>query len=121
VSADSARDPRAEAERLVAAALATASVAARSLGHVATGSGECCVCPVCKGIAAVREPSPEFAERLATAAGDLAAGVASVLRAFSAPDRAPAGATAPGEPASSPDDSGTDHSGTDHSQAEGRP
>ncbi|MEW2331888.1 hypothetical protein AB0880_29305 [Micromonospora chersina] len=48
----------------------------------ATGSPECCVCPVCRGIAAVRDPSPEFAERLATGAGDLAAGVASLLRAF---------------------------------------
>ncbi|MET8067335.1 hypothetical protein ABZS65_27280, partial [Micromonospora sp. NPDC005313] len=48
----------------------------------ATGSPECCVCPVCRGIAALRDPSPEFAERLATGAGDLAAGVASVLRAF---------------------------------------
>ncbi|MEV6519938.1 hypothetical protein AB0M37_29575 [Micromonospora chalcea] len=48
----------------------------------ATGSPECCVCPVCRGIAALRDPSPEFAERLATGAGDLAAGVASMLRAF---------------------------------------
>ncbi|MFF0655487.1 hypothetical protein [Micromonospora tulbaghiae] len=48
----------------------------------ATGSPECCVCPVCRGIAALRDPSPEFAERLATGAGDLAAGVASLLRAF---------------------------------------
>ncbi|MGA3563967.1 hypothetical protein [Melissospora conviva] len=50
---------------------------------VATGSPECCVCPVCRAITAVRDPNPEFAERLATGAGDLAAGVASLLRAFS--------------------------------------
>ncbi|WP_200209679.1 MULTISPECIES: hypothetical protein [Micromonospora] len=56
----------------------------------ATGSAECCICPVCRGIAALRDPSPEFAERLATGAGDLAAGVASLLRAF-----APAEATRP--------------------------
>ncbi|MEU9825845.1 hypothetical protein [Micromonospora chersina] len=56
----------------------------------ATGSPECCVCPVCRGIAALRDPSPEFAERLATGAGDLAAGVASLLRAF-----APAEPSAP--------------------------
>ncbi|MFC6020517.1 hypothetical protein ACFP2T_30645 [Plantactinospora solaniradicis] len=49
----------------------------------ATGSPECCVCPVCRSIAALRDPSPEFAERLATGAGDFAAGVASLLRAFS--------------------------------------
>lgn len=84
------RDPRAEAERLVAAALATASMAANGLGHLATGSGECCACPICRGIAALRDPSPEFAERLATAAGDLAVGVASVLRVFGTASGAPA-------------------------------
>jgi hypothetical protein len=81
------RDPREEAERLVAAALAAMSMAARSTTGFATGSAECCVCPLCKAIAAARDPDPDFAERLATGAGDLAAGVASVLRAFGA--RAP--------------------------------
>ncbi|OKI48840.1 hypothetical protein [Micromonospora sp. CB01531] len=59
----------------------------------ATGSPECCVCPICRGIAALRDPSPEFAERLATGAGDLAAGVASLLRAFAPAE--PAGADKP--------------------------
>ncbi|MFG2068084.1 hypothetical protein ACGFKZ_14655 [Micromonospora tulbaghiae] len=70
----------------------------------ATGSPECCVCPVCRGIAALRDPSPEFAERLATGAGDLAAGVASLLRAFTSaePERPADGAAA------APDGSG-DH------------
>jgi hypothetical protein len=76
------RDPREEAERLVATALATLALATRGATGFATGSAECCVCPVCKAIAAARDPDPEFAERLATGAGDLAAGVASVLRAF---------------------------------------
>jgi hypothetical protein len=49
---------------------------------IANGSEECCVCPVCRAIAAVRDPSPEFAERLATGASDLAAGATSILRAF---------------------------------------
>ncbi|GAB7047456.1 hypothetical protein [Catenuloplanes indicus] len=49
----------------------------------ATGSAECCVCPVCRAITMVRNPTPEFAEQLATSAGDLAAGVAGLLRAFS--------------------------------------
>ncbi|WP_433282418.1 hypothetical protein [Micromonospora sp. CA-244673] len=63
----------------------------------ATGSPECCVCPVCRGIAALRDPSPEFAERLATGAGDLAAGVASLLRAFTPAEPAgPGGPTAAG-------------------------
>jgi hypothetical protein len=48
----------------------------------ATGSADCCVCPVCRVIAALRDPSPELAERLATAAGDLAVGVSGLLRAL---------------------------------------
>jgi hypothetical protein len=49
---------------------------------IANGSDECCICPVCRAIAAVRDPSPEFAEKLATGASDLAAGLTSILRAF---------------------------------------
>jgi hypothetical protein len=65
--------------------LAAVSMATRSTEGFATGSAECCVCPVCKAIAAARDPSPEFAERLATGAGDLATGVASMLKAFGGP------------------------------------
>ncbi|MET8084456.1 hypothetical protein [Micromonospora sp. NPDC005197] len=119
---------REEAERLVATLLAGARLAsggsvggafgplggmlAGVLGHsaaagggahggggFATGSAECCVCPVCRGIAALRDPSPEFAERLATGAGDLAAGVASLLRAFAPPEPPPATAPQPSAPA----------------------
>ncbi|MET8233713.1 hypothetical protein ABZS77_23880 [Micromonospora sp. NPDC005298] len=125
---------RQEAERLVATLLAGARLAAAGsaggasgplggllagvLGHsgvphtasagtggFATGSAECCVCPVCRGIAALRDPSPEFAERLATGAGDLAAGVASLLRAFSPPEPPPASTSdsaAPNRPAPAP-------------------
>jgi len=94
-----ADDIRAEAERLVSAALAAASFALRGargagfverfLGdeHISTGTAECCVCPVCRGIAAVRDPSPEFALRLASGASDVASGVAAILRAFQAPAR----------------------------------
>ncbi|MEU1589394.1 hypothetical protein [Micromonospora sp. NPDC005710] len=118
---------REEAERLVATLLAGARLASAGsaggafgslggmlsgvLGHstgpdtrsgtagaFATGSAECCVCPVCRGIAALRDPSPEFAERLATGAGDLAAGVASLLRAFSPVEPSASG---PGEPTTS--------------------
>ncbi|MFG1608261.1 hypothetical protein [Actinoplanes sp. NPDC049265] len=49
-----------------------------------TGSVECCVCPVCRMIATMRNPTPEAAERLATGAGDFATGVVSLMRAFSA-------------------------------------
>jgi hypothetical protein len=85
VSADPVRD---EAERLVATAIAAVSMAARGLGgggarpSVANGSPECCVCPVCRVIAAMRDPSPELSERLASGAGDLAAGVTSLLRSL---------------------------------------
>jgi hypothetical protein len=85
MAADRVRD---EAERLVAAAIAAVSMAARGMGtagrsSIATGSPECCVCPVCRVIAAMRDPSAEVAEKLATGAGDLANGVASMLRALS--------------------------------------
>ncbi|HEX8927952.1 MAG TPA: hypothetical protein VGA45_03475, partial [Actinomycetota bacterium] len=53
-------------------------------GAWATGSAECCVCPLCKVIAAMRDPSPETAAKLAVGAGDLANGVASMMRALSA-------------------------------------
>ncbi|MFI6757869.1 hypothetical protein ACIBF5_01810 [Micromonospora sp. NPDC050417] len=105
-----ATDPgsaRTEAERLVVTALAAARLGASGrlggfgplgdlvtsvLGHAddgttgsgfATGSAECRACPICRTIAALRDPSPEFAERLATGAGDFAAGLASLLRALS--------------------------------------
>jgi hypothetical protein len=52
-------------------------------GNWATGSAECCVCPVCRVIAAMRDPSPDTAAKLAIGAGDLANGVASMMRAFS--------------------------------------
>jgi len=86
VSGEQIRD---EAERLVAAALATVSGLAAGHGaRYATGSAECCVCPVCRVIAAVREPTPEASERLATGVGDLATGIASMLRALSGDRRA---------------------------------
>jgi hypothetical protein len=52
-------------------------------GAWATGSAECCVCPVCRVISTMRDPSPETAVKLAIGAGELATGVASVMRAFS--------------------------------------
>jgi hypothetical protein len=84
VARDRVRD---EAERLVAAAIAAVSLAARGMGAAgrsgsgfSTGSAECCVCPVCRLIASMRDPNADLAERLAAGAGDLATGVASMLR-----------------------------------------
>ena len=79
---DGPRSPREEAERLVAAALGAVSVAAEGASRFVTDADGRCVCPVCRTINALRDPSPDFAERLATGAGDLATGVAGVLRAF---------------------------------------
>ncbi|GAB1690367.1 hypothetical protein [Krasilnikovia sp. M28-CT-15] len=81
-------------------------------GGWATGSAECCVCPICRVITNLRDPSPDMSERLATGAGDFATGVASLLRAFSAmaAQRPPAPRTATSEtsgpvprPATDPD------------------
>lgn len=99
---------RQEAERLVAAGLAMLSTAASRVGaptrqrggaaaagfdalgdllfgpargySVANDSPECCRCPICRAIAAAREPDPRLAEKLATGAGHLAEGAARVLR-----------------------------------------
>ncbi|MEV0568780.1 hypothetical protein [Dactylosporangium sp. NPDC050588] len=126
------RDPREEAERLVATALAALSVAANSTAGFATGSAECCVCPVCKAIAAARDPDPEFAERLASGVGDLAVGLAGVLRTFGSRDAGfgPGGRGATSGPGgddagSSPGDRGDDadgsagHTGTSAGNAPG--
>nr|BFE75393.1 hypothetical protein GCM10020092_086940 [Actinoplanes digitatis] len=53
-------------------------------GGWATGSAECCVCPVCRAIAGLRNPTAESAERLASGAGDVASGLARMLRGLSA-------------------------------------
>jgi hypothetical protein len=99
---------REEAERLVATVLATVSSGSlfgAAPGPVSTGSAECCVCPVCRAIAAMREPNPEFAERVATGAGDFAAGVASLLRSLSTPP--------PSAPETATPDSGSRDDGAD--------
>jgi hypothetical protein len=95
------QDPlRDEAHRLVAVALAAASAAANGLAgaHLSTGTAECCVCPICRVIAAMRDPSPDMAERLSEGAADLAAGVASMLRSMAGA----AHRTAPGDPGAPP-------------------
>lgn len=84
-------DPiREEAQRLVAAALtAAAAAASQTGGRFATGSAECCVCPICRVIAAMRDPDPDLAGRLAAGAGDLAVGVAGLLRSLATPTPRP--------------------------------
>lgn len=97
---------REEAEKFVAALLAAATMAANAHPRVSTGSAECCVCPLCKVIAAVRDPNPEVVERVATGAGDLAAGMASFLRHVAAvatvPDADAPTAHVPSQPVRKP-------------------
>jgi hypothetical protein len=120
-------DVREQAERLLAAVLATAAQAMRGRrdttalsdwltaaqrllagdkGAVATGAAECCRCPLCRVIAALRDPSPEFAWRLATGASDLAVGLTTILRAvndvLSAPHPQPAHPQPPPDPIKDP-------------------
>lgn len=54
--------------------------------HLATGSAECQVCPVCQGIAALRQVRPETVEHLLDAAASFVAAVKSTLPA-TPPDR----------------------------------
>jgi hypothetical protein len=59
--------------------------------HLATGSVECQVCPVCQGIAALRQVRPETVEHLLDAAASF---VAALKSAF--PQPAPEGGQKPG-------------------------
>lgn len=135
---------RTEAERLVAAGLAAVSMAADRVGaptrerggaaaasfdalgdalfgpsghrrhSIANGSPECCLCPVCRAISAARNPSPGFAERLASGVGFMAEGAARALRGVAEAtgtvrDAGPGPGPAPGPapsaaPWSTPDD-----------------
>ncbi|WKU07613.1 hypothetical protein [Micromonospora sp. HUAS LYJ1] len=102
---------------IVSGVLGHSAGASRSTGGnhraegFATGSPECCICPICRAVAALRDPSPEFAERLATGAGDLAAGVASLMRAFGPPG---AGEATPGASGDAAAPTGPSNSGADH-------
>lgn len=73
---------RQEAERLVATVLGTVSLAA---ARASFPIDEACECPVCRTVVALRDPDPEIASRLASGVGDLAEGVAGLLRAFRGP------------------------------------
>ena len=127
---------RTEAERLVATGLAAVSMAADRIGaptrerggaaaasfdalgdmlfgpaghrrhNVANDSPECCRCPVCRMIAAARQPSPGFAERLASGVGFMAEGAARVMRGVAGARSAATGARpapSPRPPAPAPD------------------
>lgn len=57
-----------------------AAAAAGQLGdHLATGSAECTICPLCRTVHALRRLSPEVREHLSTAASSLAQAAAAVM------------------------------------------
>jgi hypothetical protein len=55
--------------------------------HLATGSAECQVCPVCQAIAALRQVRPETVEHLLDAAASFVAAVKSTMPAAPADAR----------------------------------
>lgn len=74
--------------------------------HLATGSRECTVCPVCQAIAFARQVSPEVRQHLSQAASSVAQAVTALL------------ATQPGSDAAAPDrESGVQHIDLDDDEA----
>lgn len=59
--------------------------------HLATGSPECTVCPVCRAVSAVREVAPEVKEHLGAAAGSLLGAAAGLLQVWNAARSQPSG------------------------------
>ena len=73
-----------EALRLIDMAQATRPAGGRQdpEGHLALGAGpECRVCPVCRGIAYLREVDPQAVERLTGAVAEVATAVRDLLGA----------------------------------------
>jgi Ser/Thr protein kinase RdoA (MazF antagonist) len=60
--------------------------------------GECRVCPVCRGLAALREANPEAVARMGRALADLAAAFAEFAGAPGDPDATPPARPAPPRP-----------------------
>jgi hypothetical protein len=75
-----ARDQAGEAGEGLSGLAAHAAGAARGIDeHLATGSAECTVCPVCRTVHAVRQLSPEVRAHLTTAVTSLAQAAAALL------------------------------------------
>ena len=47
--------------------------------HLSTGAAECTVCPICRGVHAVRQLSPEVKDHLASAAASLVQAAATLM------------------------------------------
>lgn len=75
-----AREHAGEASDGLSGFAAQAAASAHDLDeHLATGSAECTVCPVCRTVHAVRQLSPEVKAHLATAMTSLAQAAAAVM------------------------------------------
>ena len=71
-----------EAARLFAAVedwARTRAGALRDAEHVATGAPECTVCPLCQGVALLRQVQPETVEHLLDAAASMVAALRSAV------------------------------------------
>jgi hypothetical protein len=80
-----AREHAGEAGEGLSSMAAQAAASAHEVNdHLATGSAECTVCPICRTVHAVRQLSPEVKAHLATAATSLAQ-AATLLMATTAP------------------------------------
>lgn len=98
-----AREHAGDAGTGVADLAGHATAAARDVGeqlgeqldeHLATGSGECTVCPVCRAVHTVRQVSPEAWSHLGTAATALGRAVSAL---FAPPTQDPGAAPSRGE------------------------
>ena len=75
-----AREHAAEAGDGLSGLASHAATSAHDLNdHLATGSAECTVCPLCRAISAVRQVSPEVTGHLTAAATSLAQAAAALL------------------------------------------
>jgi hypothetical protein len=82
VSADRVGSISEEASKLFEAVGAWARGAGETVDeHLATGSAECTICPLCQLISAVRGTRPDVVEHLADAAGSLVAALRAMVDA----------------------------------------
>lgn len=75
-----AREHAGDAGEGLSGLAAQAAASAQDLNeHLATGSAECTVCPVCRTVHAVRQLSPEVTAHLTSAVSSLAQAAAALL------------------------------------------
>jgi hypothetical protein len=75
-----AREHAGDAGEGLSGLAAQAAASAHDLNeHLATGSAECTVCPVCRTVHAVRQLSPEVTSHLTSAMASLAQAAAAIM------------------------------------------